>query len=216
MIVIPLEVGPLAANAYLLREDDGPGGAVIDPGDEGDRIVERCRTEGLEPRLIINTHAHMDHIAANGDLKDAFPEAELCIGAGDAERLADPVGNLSAMFGRSDAGPAPDRLLEDGEGVGFGSVALTVLATPGHTPGGICLLARDESPPQLFCGDLVFRLGVGRTDLPGGSWHDLDAAIRGKVFCLPDDTVIWPGHGPPTTVAQERQDNPFVGSAGPL
>ncbi len=212
MIVVPLEVGPMAANAYLLRDETSADGAVIDPGGDGDRIVERCRAEGVEPRYIIDTHGHVDHIAANADLKAAFPEAQLCIGAGDAGRLTDPAANLSAMFGLPLDGPAADRLLADGDELRFGAVTLSVLAAPGHTPGGICLLAAQETPPQLFCGDLIFRRGVGRTDLPGGSWPDLVESIRERVFTLPDETVIWPGHGPATTVAEERIDNPFMGS----
>lgn len=194
MIVIRLEVGPLAANTYLLKDGEGRAGAVIDPGDEGDRIVRRCRQEGLEPRFIINTHGHIDHVGANEALKEAFPEAALCIGAGDAGRLADV-------------------LLKDGQELTFGSVTLTVLATPGHTPGGICLLARDEEPPQLFCGDLVFREGVGRTDLPGGNSSELVSSIRQKVLTLPDETVLWPGHDEGTTVGHERLHNPFLNSS---
>lgn len=210
MITIRLQVGPLAANAYLLRDDDSRAGAVIDPGGEGDRIVERCRTEGLQPRLIINTHGHIDHIGANAALKEAFPQAALCIGAADAGRLANAVENLSALFGGSAGGPAADRLLEDGEELRFGSIVLTVLATPGHTPGGVCLLAGSEAPPQLFCGDLVFQGGVGRTDLPGGSWPQLAASIRRKVLTLSDETVLWPGHGEETTVGEERLHNPYL------
>ncbi len=212
MIVVPIEVGPMAANAYLLRDETSADGAVIDPGGDGDRIVERCRAEGIEPRYIIDTHGHVDHIAANADLKAAFPEAQLCIGAGDAGQLTDPAANLSAVFGLLLDGPAADKLLADGDELRIGAVTLSVLAAPGHTPGGICLLAAQETPPQLFCGDLIFRRGVGRWDLPGGSRPDLMASIRERVFTLPDQTVLWPGHGPATTVAEERIDNPFMGS----
>lgn len=212
VMIICLEVGPLASNAYLLKDDDCEAGVVIDPGAEGERIAERCRVEGLAPRFIINTHGHIDHIGANAALKEAFPEAALCIGAGDADRLADPVGNLASLFGGRANSPPADMLLEDGQELRFGSVALRVLETPGHTPGGISLLTVNENPPQLFCGDLVFWQGVGRTDLPGGSHAELAAAIQSRVLTLPDETVIWPGHGQRTTVGEERFENPFLSS----
>jgi glyoxylase-like metal-dependent hydrolase (beta-lactamase superfamily II) len=216
VLIVRLEVGPLVSNAYLLRDDDDEEGAVIDPGAEGNRIVQRCRAEGIVPRLLINTHGHVDHIGANAALKAAFPDALLCVGARDAGRLTDPVANLTALFGGSAGGPAPDVLLEDGDELPFGAVTLRVIETPGHTPGGICLLAPDESPPQLFCGDLVFRRGVGRSDLPGGDPEALAGSIRRRVFTLPGETVIWPGHGQSTTVEEERLENPFVGSAAQL
>ena len=210
-MIVQLEVGPLGSNAYLLKDEaGGGGGAVIDPGAEGERIVERCRREGLTPAYVIDTHGHVDHTGANGPLKAAFPEARLCVGAADAPMLADPVASLAALLGAAADGPAPDLLLEDGQMLELGSVALEVLATPGHTPGSICLLARDEGPAQLFCGDLVFRDGVGRTDLPGGSRQQLEASIRRRVLTLPDETVLWPGHGEATTVGRERRSNPFL------
>ena len=138
------------------------------------------------------------------------------MGARDADRLTDPVANLTALFGGSASGPAPDVLLEDGQELRFGSVALRIIETPGHTPGGVCLLAPDESPPQLFCGDLIFRRGVGRSDLPGGDPEELAASIKQRILTLPDETTIWPGHGEGTTVGEERIENPFIGSAAQL
>jgi len=210
--VIRLQVGPLAANAYLIGDEDSPACAVIDPGDEGRRIIDECRRQGLQPQFIIDTHNHADHVGANAELKAAFPEAELCIGARDADGLANPVVNLSVMLGMELRGPAAERLLEEGDQVCIGRLALDVLETPGHTPGGICLLAAGETPPQLFCGDLIFRGGVGRTDFPGGSGAQLLGSIRQKVLSLPDETVLWPGHGEQTTVGQERRTNPFLQS----
>ncbi|MHC5033718.1 MAG: MBL fold metallo-hydrolase, partial [Planctomycetota bacterium] len=154
MRVIRLEVGSFATNAYLLRDGDSEAGAVIDPGGEGGRIVETCRAEGLAPQFIINTHGHVDHIGANRALKAAFPDAVLCIGARDAARLQDPVANLTAIFGDAEATFEAELLLEDGQELRFGAVALKVIETPGHTPGSISLLAGEEDPPQLFCGDL--------------------------------------------------------------
>jgi glyoxylase-like metal-dependent hydrolase (beta-lactamase superfamily II) len=210
--VIRLEVGPLASNAYIVRAggDEAAPGAVIDPGAEGGRIVARCREEKVEPRFIVNTHGHVDHVGADAAVKEAFPEALLCIGTGDAAMLADAGRNLSAFVGAALRAPAPDRELAEGDALEFAELKLKVLETPGHTPGGICLLADQEEPPQLFCGDLIFHQGVGRTDFPGGSWEELMASIRRKVLALPDETVLWPGHGPPTTVGAERGENPFL------
>jgi glyoxylase-like metal-dependent hydrolase (beta-lactamase superfamily II) len=210
--IIRLGVGPLAANTYLLRDEASEAGAVIDPGTEGERIIRSCNKAHLRPLFIINTHGHIDHIGANAALKEAFPDAALCIGTGDAGMLRNAVKNLAVLVGGGSIGPRADVLLEDGRVLEFGSVVLTVMATPGHTPGGICLLARDEVPPQLFCGDLIFHGDVGRTDLPGGSWAEMLASIRQKVFRLPDETVLWPGHGEETTVGEERHHNVYVQS----
>jgi glyoxylase-like metal-dependent hydrolase (beta-lactamase superfamily II) len=204
VVVFRLQVGPLATNAYLVKDEASGEGAVIDPGDEAERILERCRGEGLVPRFIINTHGHVDHTGANAALKRAFPEAPLCIGAKDAALLGDPARSLAAAVGAPSGTPPADLLLEHGREVTFGSTRLRVVETPGHTPGAVCLLAADEEPPQLFCGDLVFQQGVGRTDLPGGSWRELVASIRREVLTLPDETVLWPGHGGRTSVGAER------------
>jgi glyoxylase-like metal-dependent hydrolase (beta-lactamase superfamily II) len=208
--VIRLQVGPLCSNAYLLRGKAEAAGVVIDPGAEGERIASRCRAEGLEPLFIINTHGHVDHAGANAVLKAAFPDAQLAVGVGDADMVTDPAASLAAAFGGPSGNCAPDLLLEDGQELRFADAVLTVLETPGHTPGSICLLARQQGPPQLFCGDLVFRGGVGRTDLPGGDRDALAASIREKVLTLPDETVLWPGHGEKTTVGRERRENPFL------
>jgi hydroxyacylglutathione hydrolase len=211
LLIVRLEVGLLCANAYLVRDEGSRAGVVIDPGAEGPRIVERCRREGLEPLYIVDTHGHVDHAGANGALKEAFPEAPVCIGSGDAPMLTDAAASLAALFGDPECGPPADVLLEDGQELRFGASVLRVVATPGHTPGGICLLGGPADEPQLFCGDLVFRGGVGRTDLPGGDGARLMASIRRRVLTLPDRTVLWPGHGEPTTVGQERTHNPFLG-----
>jgi hydroxyacylglutathione hydrolase len=208
--VVRLVVGPLATNAYLVSDGEDAAALIVDPGGDPDRIVAECRALGLSPSYIVNTHGHVDHMAANEHVRRAFPGATLCIGAGDAERLGDPAGNLSAAFGAALSAPAPDLSLTEGDLLRVARLRLEVLGTPGHTPGSICLLARDERPFVLFSGDLLFRRGVGRTDLPGGDWARLLASIRGKVLPLPDDTVVWPGHGEPTTVGEERSGNALL------
>ncbi len=210
MKVLRLEVGPLTTNAYLVIDRAARTGFIIDPGGGAERIVSRCRSEELEPRFIVNTHAHADHIAANRELCRAFPEADLCIGSSEAPALRDGAQNLADAFGLSAESPPPDILLEEGQCLEAGDIRLEVLDTPGHTPGSISLLSREEEPPQLFCGDLLFRRGVGRVDLPGGDVDALRDSIRRKVYALPDSTEVWPGHGPKTTVGQEKRHNPFL------
>jgi glyoxylase-like metal-dependent hydrolase (beta-lactamase superfamily II) len=210
LTIIPVEVGPLATNAYLVKDPHAGLGAVIDPGGEGERLARRCLSEDIEPLYIVNTHAHLDHTGANAALKDAFPRAQLCIGARDADTLTDPGGNLAYMLGMPPDGPSADVLLSEGDRVTFGSVSLRVIETPGHTAGGISLVYQGEGPAQVFCGDLVFRRGVGRHDLPGGDWDRLLGSIRTKILILPDETVLWPGHGPATTVGEERRENPYL------
>jgi len=210
MRIVCLSVGPLACNCYLAADEQSGLAAVIDPGDEAGLIAATCEQEGVTPALIINTHAHADHIGGDAELKRLYPDARLCIGAGDAALLRDSVRNLSVMLGRTGRMPEPDLLLEDGQSVEFGSCVLRTLETPGHTTGAICLVADQEQPPVVFCGDLIFAGGVGRTDLPGGDWDALLCSIREKIFALPDETTLLPGHGPDTTVGEEKRSNPFL------
>lgn len=204
MKITCLPVGPLACNCYVLKDETSGEGVVIDPGGDADQVVNACLGDGITPRSIINTHGHADHVGANAALKRAFASAELCIGRGDAAQLRHRVRNLSVLLAIDTDSPEPDRTLQEGDRLEFGSCSLTVVETPGHTPGSICLVARQESPIVVFCGDLVFRGGVGRTDLPGGSMAQLKRSIEERVFTLPDDTVLWPGHGERTTVGCEK------------
>ncbi len=209
MEIVRLEVGALATNAYLLKDDASADGAVIDPGAEGDRIARRCTDIGMAPLYILITHAHPDHFGGAAALKDAFPSAQLCLSRVGAFRLVDADTQLSVPLGDVRPSPPPNMILKEGDELGFGAGLLRVLSTPGHMPGSICLLAPGESPQHLFCGDLVFRDSVGRTDFPGGDIEALQASIRQKVLTLPDETVLHPGHGPETTVGRERQHNPY-------
>jgi hydroxyacylglutathione hydrolase len=210
MRIVRMEVGALATNTYLLKDDESAEGVVIDPGAEGDRIARRCADMGLAPLYIINTHAHADHIGGNSALKDAFPSAQICVSRITAMRLVDSDTQLSIPLGDVRPSPPPNMILKAGAELTFGAGLLRVLAAPGHLPGSICLLAPGETPQHLFCGDLVFRDSVGRTDLPGGDLALLKASIRDSVLSLPDETVLHPGHGPETTVGRERRHNPYV------
>jgi len=210
MKTINLAVGPLECNCYLVADAQSGQGAVIDPGGDADLIADTCERERLTPLYIINTHAHADHIAANAEMKRRFPDAKLCIGRDDGPLLADSVRNLSVMLGHTRKMPKPDLLLEEGQTIEFGSCRLRVMVTPGHTAGAICLAADAEKPPVVFCGDLIFAGGVGRTDLPGGDWDTLLRSLREKILPLPEETVLLPGHGPSTTVGEEKATNPFL------
>ncbi len=211
MDVTRLVVGELQVNCYVLSPGDGSGeAAVIDPGGEADKIAEVCRKKDLTPRYIINTHGHHDHIGADAEVTEQFPDAEFCIGEDEKDLLLDPEKNLSAGLGPGYTPPEPDRLLADGDRLELGDVTLEVMDTPGHTTGHVALAARHDAETVVFCGDLLFAGSVGRTDLPGGDAETLARSVKDKILTLPDDTTLLPGHGPETTVRQEKQSNPFV------
>jgi glyoxylase-like metal-dependent hydrolase (beta-lactamase superfamily II) len=158
----------------------------------------------LQLKLIVNTHAHIDHIEANSDLKEKT-SALLCIHSADADMLVNPQKNLSFFIGSPVSSPASDRLLSDGDVLEFGTLRLRIIHTPGHSPGSICLLD-DE---RIFTGDLLFAGGIGRYDFPGSSYETLMDSLW-KVMELDDDLVVYPGHGPKTTIGEERRTNPFL------
>jgi len=216
MDITTLVLGPLEVNCYLVRDRQSGLAALIDPGAEAEVIIKHCEQTGATPIYLINTHAHGDHIGANAELKDRYPEATLCIGSKDASLLSGPgAGLLSAFLGSKVRSVEPDRLLNEGDRIEVGDIVLEVLETPGHTPGSISLCARDaQGEAVVFCGDLLFAGSVGRTDLPGGDMTQLKRSIEQKIFAFPESTVIMPGHGPRTTVAREKRTNPYVGSGG--
>jgi hydroxyacylglutathione hydrolase len=198
-------VGPLDTNCYLVHCDKTLDCAVVDPGAEAERIFPLIIEFGFKPVVILNTHGHIDHIGANKDVKDKF-NVPLCIHALDSpmlERIQEF--ELSFFLGAKESPPA-DRLLQDGDTIKIGKSGLLVLHTPGHTPGSVSLLGDGV----LFSGDTLFFGGVGRTDLPGGSTRDLEKSIREKILTLPPETIVLPGHGPLTTVGEEKDSNPFL------
>jgi glyoxylase-like metal-dependent hydrolase (beta-lactamase superfamily II) len=201
---------PFEENTYVVWQPPRTDALVIDPGLQPDLILDFLREQGLTVAAILNTHGHADHIGGNADMKTAFPEAPLMIGQGDAAMLTDANANLSAPFGMPITSPAADRLLREGDVVEEAGIRLEVLEIPGHSAGHIVLVYRGQ-PCLVFGGDVLFRGSVGRTDFPGGSSQRLFDGIRGKLFALPPDTVVYSGHGPVTTVAHERRTNPFVG-----
>jgi len=193
-------VGPVYTNCYLIYDDSTGEAILIDPGPDSEGILDRIEEEGLKLNLIINTHGHFDHVACNGFFKRKTG-ARIAIHGDDLEILKS-VPEQSLWFGVvAPPSPQPDVMLKDGDSVEIGDIKLEVIHTPGHTPGGICLLGDGF----LFSGDTLFRGSIGRTDLPGGSLDELIRSIKAKLFTLPDDTLVYPGHGEVTSIGEERE-----------
>ncbi len=205
----PLVSMPFAENTYIVWVAGRRDALVIDPGLEPDAILDFLRREGLTPAVILNTHGHGDHIAGNADLKRAFPDAPLVIGENEAHLLEDAEANMSAPFGFPILSPPADRLVREGDVVEGAGIRLEVLDVPGHSPGHVVYLYRGD-PPVLFGGDVLFRGGVGRFDFPNADGAALFDGIRRKLFTLPPETLVYSGHGPVTTIGEEKQFNPFV------
>ncbi len=203
---------PFQENTYVVWRPERDDALVIDPGLEPDLVLDFLREQGKTVAAVLNTHGHLDHIAGNQALCEAFPQAPLAIGAGDAFMLTDPEANLSGFIGMPVVSPPAERLLREGDVVGAAGVCLEVVELPGHSPGHVVFVCR-EDPLVVFGGDVLMRGSIGRTDFPGGDTRQLFAGIRNKLFALPPETVVYPGHGPVTTVGYERQTNPFVGDA---
>ena len=201
---------PFAENSYIVWKDDQSSAVVVDPGLEPQLILDFVAERGLRIDAILNTHGHADHIAGNADMKAAFPAAPLIIGRNDAPLLADPVLNVSRAYGFDIVSPPADRLVAEGDTLLFAGLTLDILDIPGHSPGHIVFLLREEG--MVLGGDVLFRGGIGRTDFPGGSFELLESGIRKKLYPLPDKTIVYPGHGPVTTIGYEKKTNPFVGA----
>ncbi len=210
---VDVVVSPLFdENCYIVRRKGSRQAVVIDPGLDPEAILKLVTSERLEVEAILNTHGHADHIAGNDFLKRCWPHAPLVIGRLDADKLSDPVANLSAPFGVALVSPPPDQLLDDGDSIDFADLPLLVRDTPGHCRGHIVFVTREttSAPIAVFGGDVLFRESVGRTDFPDGDAAALANSIRSVLYSLPDDTIVYPGHGPPTTIGHERVANPFV------
>jgi glyoxylase-like metal-dependent hydrolase (beta-lactamase superfamily II) len=200
---------PFAENTYVLWRAGQRDAVVIDPGLDPELILRFLEDNQLRPAAILNTHGHADHIAGNAALKQAFAEAPLIIGAGDEPMLTDPFANMSAPFGFSILSPPADRLVREGDQVQSAGLTFEVLDLPGHSPGHVAYVLRGQ-PCRVFGGDVLFQGSIGRTDFPGGDLALLLSGIRTKLYVLPDNTEVYPGHGEMTTIGQERRENPFV------
>lgn len=205
MIIKALAVGPMMSNCFILGCDQTREAAVIDPGDDTDRILFTLAESKLAAKYIINTHGHFDHVGGNQRMKHATG-AEILIHPEDAPML-NMIAASGASFGmHTENSPPPDRLLADGEGIDFGKISARVLHTPGHSPGSISLY----TDSVVFVGDALFAGSIGRTDFPGGDHDLLIASIQNKLFALGDDVRVFTGHGPETTIGREKRYNPFV------
>ncbi len=198
-------VGPFEENVYLVWCTESLQALLIDPGGETERILDFAQREGLTIRYILNTHGHADHIAENAVAKKKTG-AELLIHEDDHPMLARSEHNLSLYFEAPVVSPNADKFLRDGDTLVLGSLTFSVVHTPGHSPGSICLVCDG----LVIAGDTLFFRGIGRTDLPGGSMETLERSIREKLYTLPDETIVYSGHGPQTTIGEERRENPFV------
>ncbi len=207
MILEAIAESSFGANTFIVGSEATQEAMVIDPGGQPEAILDRVKELGLKVILILATHNHMDHIGAVKELKEATG-AEFAIHADDAPSLEASASRFRSYLGMAaDPPPPPERLLKGGDTIAIGDLQFTVLHTPGHTPGGICLLGHGV----VFSGDTLFNFGIGRTDFPGGSMAQLLNNIHTKLLILPDQTTVLPGHGPATTIGTEREWNPFLG-----
>ena len=194
-----LQVGPIGTNCYLLEDEDTHTAAVVDPGDEAGRILAQAREDGVEIQSILLTHAHYDHTTGVAELHKALPDVPVYLHPDDAARLGTPVFPPLGME------PTP---YKDGDVVRVGDIDVQVLHTPGHTPGGVCLMAGDV----LFTGDTLFQGSMGRTDLPGGSYEQIMASLA-RLARLPGDFQVLPGHMGMSTLEAERKSNYYMQEA---
>jgi len=205
MMIEMITVGAFAENCYVAGCPDSSAAVVIDPGDEIHRITDRIQQLGLQLKYILLTHAHIDHVK---ELKafQALYDAPVLMHQAD-EFLLDNLATQAAAFGLTTSGrPSIDRFIEEGDTVEFGNQRLSVFHTPGHSPGSITFTDQQSA----FVGDVLFAGSIGRTDLPGGDMATLLTSIRDKLLPLGDDVIVYPGHGPSTTIGQERLSNPFL------
>lgn len=201
IILESILVGEMGVNAYILADPVSKEAVIIDPGADYPKIKKIIDKYSLKPKYVINTHGHGDHIGAD----DKF-NSPILIHRLDSEFLVSPVKNLSAYFGFSLKMSKPERFLEDKEKIEVGNISLEVIHTPGHTPGSICL----KYDNIIFSGDTLFYEGVGRTDFPDSNENDLFKSIKEKLFALSDKTIVYPGHGPKTSIGYEKKNNPFL------
>lgn len=208
MDILTIAVGALSTNCYVVVPGgvkDGAACFVIDPGAEGPRIVGEILARGLVPRYVLCTHGHADHTGGVADIVTEF-DAQFGIGVGDVDEAVDPPAWLTGVLTDYVRPPTPDHTFSGGEILETGGTEIEVLATPGHTPGSVCY----GIGGTVFTGDTLFKQSIGRYDLPGGDGPQELASIRDKLLVLDGETKVLPGHGPSTTIAEERINNPFL------
>ncbi|MCR5481538.1 MAG: MBL fold metallo-hydrolase [Clostridia bacterium] len=198
--------GVLRANSYLAFDEETKKGFIVDPGGFEQKMIDEIEKNGCSIEYIILTHGHGDHIGGVPEYKEKLPGVKLLAAETEVPLLADVVLNESRMCAGRELVLKPDVTVTDGETLEIGGMTLKFIMTPGHTPGGMCILAGDV----LFSGDTLFCRSIGRTDFPGGSFREIMESIREKLLVLPEETRVLPGHMGPTTVGEEKRENPFV------
>jgi hydroxyacylglutathione hydrolase len=207
MLLSTVVVTEFMTNCFILGDEVTKEALVIDPGGEAERILSQIKNMGLTVTAVVNTHAHVDHIGALKEIKDA--SGALVMMHTLELPLLQAASRMGRLFGiRIDQPPDPDRCLSEADKIQCGGISLSVIETPGHSPGGISLVTSDGK--LCFAGDTLFAGSIGRTDLPGGDYHTLIASIKTKLLPLGDDVKVLPGHGPATTIGTERRYNPFL------
>ena len=209
MIVEQYEVGSMGVFCYLIGDEESKEGLFIDPADDTDRLIKEAKSHGLDKiKYVVNTHCHVDHIMGNAAMVKKTG-AKIVIHEDDAPHLTQTPRDLLTMF-RATSSPPADILVKDGDVIQVGKVGLKVIHTPGHSPGGMALYMDGV----VFTGDTLFVGAVGRTDFPGSSWEVMEASIRKKLYVLPENTVVYPGHNygptPSSTIQYEKKHNSFV------
>ena len=203
--VEPLIVGPLFSNCYIIWDDDEKIGAIIDPGDDGDKILENVKNLEIKIKYILATHGHFDHVGAVAFLKQKL-DSEFLAHEEDFFFIKDGKTSAQRWLIDIDQPPNPDRFIKEGDKIKIGKFELEVLHTPGHSPGGVSFLY----DKMVFCGDTLFQGSIGRTDFIKGSLEELTNSIKTRLYSLPDETIVYAGHGPVTTIGDEKKYNAFV------
>lgn len=209
-----VESMPFGENSYVAYPSAGGDCIVFDPGMEPDLIAELLDERRLTPTALLITHGHGDHIAGIPAMKARWPKARVIIGRDEASKLIDPMANLSMQFGMPITCDPADELCDEGGRVTAAGLEFDVAKIPGHSSGHVVFIWHGGPRPVVFAGDVLFAGSIGRTDFPDGDFATLAEGIRTKLYTLPDDTLVLPGHGPPTTVGREKRTNPFVPGHG--
>ena len=208
MIVHTVVVGDFETNSYIVHEKNSENAVIVDAPGPADQIISLLKEKGLTAEVLVVTHAHIDHLGGIADLRSEFPEMRIAAGRDASRMLGRPSMNLSLFVGKPTKFPKPEIVLTNGSELKAGGLEFEVRMVPGHAPGSVCLYRRSD-PPTVFTGDTLFAGSVGRTDLPGGDMNDLITKIRERIMSLPEETVVYPGHGPQTSIGAERS-NPFL------